>query len=805
MIIRMYNIQEIKDRIDCLSVAQRCNLPIRNAGDRCVSPLRAGATNKTSFVVYKDFWYDFGMAKGGDAIDLLAEIKYDGDKGAAIRELAREAGIETNVTDGWMEYTRNLCNQIAFYQTLLTPEDYNYLHSRGLTDDTIAALRIGRDRDGRLVIPYLKNNYVAYYCTRAMPGCNYPESKYRKMKIDAFNEHIVWGLDSLSRGSDTLIIAEGIFDAISFWQDGYPVLSAVTGFFSRDQIPSVLSAARSFKRVLIVYDNDKRSHAGDKFAARMAQTLIEQRIPFIVGHVPDEYKDISEYYEAGGDLRSIVINAVDGVQYLCDTFSQLDEIADFLKPLARTMDAIRLEMLFTSLKANGRFDTNELKVLKSVVKTVPQEVDITQEIIQNHGLLYAEGTGFYEWDGRVWRRISDETVRRYAGDAYGKQFTTAFRVSNVCKLAKSLALADVAFDQSPVLTFQNGTLELETGVFRDSNRNDYCSIIMDYDYDPDAACPTWDSFIQDVTNGDGIREENLQFIPGYALMPNCKYQKIFVLLGKGGNGKSVYLEVIQRLFGNKNVTHVEPTGLAQEFQRVLIKDSLLNIGSDINSDFSKGEIREWLLKIADGASVQACYKGMTHITFEPRCKLVYACNQVPTAEVINGLERRFLFINFPCSYVEDPNPNDPLQRKRDVDIIPKLLGELPGIFNWCYRGYKLLNRVGYFTETYEHADILNQFKAVSNPVEEFCSDRVFAGTMTRDEVYTWYRDWCDKVGHKPLSRTRFLPKFRDVMGREIADEQYIRTANGRNRVFVFVDGSRSGADEKTLSEPHYVP
>ena len=107
------------------------------------------------------------------------------------------------------------------------------------------------------------------------------------------------------------------------------------------------------------------------------------------------------------------------------------------------------------------------------------------------------------------------------------------------------------------------------------------------------------------------------------------HQKVFILVGSGGNGKSVYLEIIQKLFGAENVTHVEPTGLAAEFQRIRLKDSLLNIGSDINSDFSRGEIREWLLKIADGTSIQACYKGMNHIDFIPRCKLVYACNAMP--------------------------------------------------------------------------------------------------------------------------------------------------------------------------------
>ena len=58
----MYDTAAIKARINCVAAAQRCGLPVSRSGDRIVSPLRAGAKNKTSFCVDEDFWYDFGSA-----------------------------------------------------------------------------------------------------------------------------------------------------------------------------------------------------------------------------------------------------------------------------------------------------------------------------------------------------------------------------------------------------------------------------------------------------------------------------------------------------------------------------------------------------------------------------------------------------------------------------------------------------------------------------------------------------------------------------------------------------------------------
>ena len=68
----MIDIQKIKSNISCVDYAQRIGLPIRKSGDRCVSPLRAGASNKTSFIVYDDFWFDHGSGTGGDVIELCS-------------------------------------------------------------------------------------------------------------------------------------------------------------------------------------------------------------------------------------------------------------------------------------------------------------------------------------------------------------------------------------------------------------------------------------------------------------------------------------------------------------------------------------------------------------------------------------------------------------------------------------------------------------------------------------------------------------------------------------------------------------
>ena len=758
-----------------------------------MSPLRPGAKNPTSFYCEDDFWYDFGSASSGDVIDLAAQLQYNGDIGMAVRALAQELGIHTDnlPSQQYKQDIQNLCNRTAAYHSALTPDDYRYLAERGLTRDDADRLMIGRVTDGylkgRLFLPYFKNGAVVYYATRAMPDSAFQENKYMKASSTECEsyQHIPWGLQTLNRRNDILIISEGYFDAVSWEREGYAVLSPITGNFSKTQWPDVLSACRMFSKVLVIFDNDAVSHAGDGFTARTAKKLFQNRIPFLVAHTPHNIKDVNDYYTQGGSLQNLIDSAEDGLKYMAAQYTDATELKNFIMSVNRYTDSTAIASALFQPALEERFAPAVLKTIQKSADSAPTESQIADEIIAKHQLLYVNNVGFYEWNGKVWQFMPDLMAENYADTTYGKRFSTSNRVKAVKNLLKSRSICEIAFDRNPVLTFQNGTLEIETGKFRDFSQADYCSITMDYDYDPSASCPVWERFIEDVTDEEPRRAENLQFIAGYTLFSDCRHQKVFILVGSGGNGKSVYLEILQKLFGDKNVTHVEPTGLAKEFERIRLKDSLLNIGSDINSDFSKGEIREWLLKVADGTSVQACYKGMNHVDFIPRCKLVYACNALPTAEIINGLNRRMQFIDFPCQYVETPDPSKPKQKPRDINIVKKLNEELPGIFNWAYRGYQLLNTVGYFTDTPEQQTLMHQFEQTSNPVMVFCEDREFKGSATREDIYVWYTYWCEETGHKPLSREKFIPKFRDCMGERIIDDKQVREGGTRKRIFVF--------------------
>ena len=773
----MIDLELIKTRVSCLDVLARHGITLKDGG-RCTSPLRAGAKNKTSFICHSDWWYDFGQNIGGDVIDLSAALDHDGDKGAAIRTLARLAGVEDDTSsEGWVEYTQSLNSKIASWHKNLSPEFRKYCNDRGIKDETIDRLRIGQTPDGRLCIPYYKgeNSYVAYYITRYMPGGACPDSKYMKMKRDDFNEHIPWGMWTLNRSKELLVIAEGAFDVMSFEQEGFACLSAITGHFSAAQMPGVLRAAKTFDKVFLVYDNDGagkvRGGAGEKFTVKMAKILFSHNIPFVVGNIPAGYKDVSEYYQAGESLQELVDGATDGVTALCGMLNDQSEFEAVVRKACRFLTKSDVAMLFAKIIRLNKWDEDWLKVLKSECSSAPSEDAIVKEVTSNHKLKHHGTLGFVEYNGKYWERIADEAIMAYIGDALGV-YRTGNKVSSILKLVRAETNSESLMDMNrhAVINFINGTLELEPEIhFRDHNPDDLCMYCLDYPYDPDARSEDWQKYLETTTDYDDKKIALLQEWAGYPMFTDCSLHKAFALIGEGRNGKSIYVNTIEKIYGSSNVSNVSMTDLTRDFHAIDLKYSMINIASETRSDVTGAE--ENFKKVTVGEGISDSYKGKDRTPFKPRAKWFMNCNNfmVSKTDQSDGWIERFCFCEFKLRFCDEPKAEN--ERKADRTLEERLSSaqNLSAIFNWALEGYKVLKATMKFTEPDDQKLTKQDFVEITNPLvvfaKEFDIDKCHDKRITNDDIYRAYVSWAAECNHKPLTKTSFakrLPKtFRE--------------------------------------------
>lgn len=787
-------IPTIKSRLTCVEYARRHGLPIAKPGDRCVSPLRPGATNKHSFVVYDEFFYDFGGATGGDVVDLCALLTHGGDRRAAIFDLAQQTGAETESMRDWVKVTSQLNNLIQKWHVALRPEDRDYLHSRRITDETIMRLKIGytgngiriQKRDGKIVehygqnrisIPYWKNGYVFSWAARATKPDQEP--KYVKRYNDDISDRSApWGLHTLAKTDKPLVIAEGAFDALSFYQEDYPVLATMSGHFSRYQIETVLAAAKNFPTVCLTFDADG---PGANFTLQLAHTLFLRHVPFKIASIPRPHKDVSDYYASGGNLAQLLSSAADGPKVLFESVIDKDDFKSLAYQAARYIDAPELAVLFKAVRQTEHFEPEWLNTLAKSCERPPSEDVIARQVTTTHQLRYLENVGFYEYTRGCWHRIEDTQVMAYIGAELGR-YRTGSKLSSILRIVKTDTLTDQPFDRKPLFNFINGTLELsDPPLFREHRADDLCSIQAAYPYDPSAVSPDWIKFISDVSDDDDKRVQLLQEIAGYILFPDCSLERLFALQGSGGNGKSVYLNVLQAVYGEENTSHVTVTGICADFQRIYLSTSLLNIATEIKSNLSGSE--EYLKQIASGETISACYKGKNFISFNPRCKLLFATNgQLKSQDTSDGLLRRITILNFTQSFVD--HPSKPNERRRDTQLQDRLLKNLPAIFNWCLEGYLILRRTRDFTTMEDEEATKAEFMEASNPLITFFKDTDLGGSISKKELYQLYSDWCENNGHKRGSSTYLYRGLRKLfpMGTQEVD----KSINGeRFKGFIF--------------------
>src|SRR6185369_2213384 len=111
-----------------------------------------------------------------------------------------------------------------------------------------------------------------------------------------------------------------------------------------------------------------------------------------------------------------------------------------------------------------------------------------------------------------------------------------------------------------------GMLSLHTGELLPHQKEYYAAYMMPVVFDPRNVqdCKRWKLFLDEcIGDREVIRE--LQKFFGYCLTRDTKFERMLILHGPGGDGKSKLLKVLKALVGKKNTTHIPMGRLEDQF------------------------------------------------------------------------------------------------------------------------------------------------------------------------------------------------------------------------------------------------
>ena len=205
------------------------------------------------------------------------------------------------------------------------------------------------------------------------------------------------------------------------------------------------------------------------------------------------------------------------------------------------------------------------------------EVQFGRAFLEQWPLKCVNGTlytldGPVEDESEIKQRIL-ENIEEYVTSGLSK------KVTNILETIKLLAFSDPFPIEQDCIHLQNGVYHLPDGSFQESRL--FCQNRLPVRYDPKAASPDrWLTFLHELLDEADI--PTLQEYLGYCLIPSTKGQKMMLIVGKGGEGKSRIGLVLKRLMGdaasNGSVQKVENN----RFARADLERRLLMIDDDMD-------------------------------------------------------------------------------------------------------------------------------------------------------------------------------------------------------------------------------
>jgi putative DNA primase/helicase len=346
------------------------------------------------------------------------------------------------------------------------------------------------------------------------------------------------------------------------------------------------------------------------------------------------------------------------------------------------------------------------------------------------------------------------------------------------------------------INMSNGMLQWNAVVAPDLVPHDplYLSTVqLPVIYRRGAKCDAFDAFLAWAVAPDDI--QRVWEILGYLMMAGNPLQRAIMLVGNGGNGKGVLLEVIKALLGNDNCTSVPLHDFSDNrFVTAELFGRLANVCGDIDATYVENTSR--IKEITGEDTVMGERKGQDPFHFRPWCKMVFSANDIPgSSDSSRGWTRRFELVNF---------PNTPAVPDRGLKDRLTNPAQLSGIALKAVLALRGLMARGDFTHGAARDEANRRFAEGSNTALRWLND-VCAYPIPHEEHWTpttsvWQtaKPWLFAEGSRQTKRS-FYADLKQAPG-----VRFVKRAGVDGFTGFRLPGIAAAAAELSTPEPRWI-
>ncbi len=339
-----------------------------------------------------------------------------------------------------------------------------------------------------------------------------------------------------------------------------------------------------------------------------------------------------------------------------------------------------------------------------------------------------------------------------------------------------LGLIGDEWDAQPhLLGVNNAVIDLNNGKPVKPEPLHYIRTIAPVDYDAKATCPTWIKAIEEIFNHDLEKVGYIQRFLGYAMSGTCYESDFPVWHGKDGrNGKEFILERTRSTLGVKLCGAVESELLLKS------KSDKAKNGATPALMALQGRRLAWASETNEGRTIDnAAMKDLSgghiltgrhlhqgQVEWKRTHTLILLTNHRPHVGGGGGGAEwdRIKLVEFTESFVNEPNPDNPHEHKKDPTLGEKIdRDELPGLLNWLIAGCLEWRKHGLQTpESVKNAT--KQYREDEDTLGQFIADCcviLSSAKVKSSELFDTYRDWCESGNGSAMGSKTFGAKIED--------------------------------------------
>lgn len=392
------------------------------------------------------------------------------------------------------------------------------------------------------------------------------------------------------------------------------------------------------------------------------------------------------------------------------------------------------------------------------------EVAFCQEMIGLLDLAWEDGS-YFSPQGRM---KDDLLLRQWVYNRLCSTYRSGLgrQVDSIMRVLQLEAAKRPIPQEEDTIYLSNGSWSLRNG-FSDAVR--LCRYRLPVAFNPCAPNPhLWLEFLEQLLEPEDIPV--LQEFMGYCLIPTNIAQKMLIILGRGGEGKSRIGIVLRSLLGESmNMGSLHKVE-SNPFARADLEHKLLMVDDDMNlAQLPSTHHMKTIITAESAMDLER--KGVQSYQGQLYCRLMGFGNGGlhGKGDASYAFYRRQLILR---AKEKDPDRvDDPYLGKR-------LCREREAILLWCLSGlHRLFENDFRFTQTRQTVHNLERAMEEGNPIESFLNSAGYLrfdseSCATSRQLYRAYRDWSEDNGFETMPQGRF-----NVLMREHGDRFRLRYDN----------------------------